>query len=429
MRSCDEGLSDEQLAFRRLCRDFVDDEILPWVRANREREWNSPPHQRWPRELLSKADEIGLRTLGLPEEYGGVPLDTFTQALMVEELGRGDVGFTTTLVQNWKVAAEFARHASPAVAEEWIGRFQADPGFLWANCITEPRGASDRVLPYDAPEASLETRAVRAGGGWVINGVKHYVSNGGTASAFIVYANTNPEAGIRDGVSSFLVPRDAPGFSVGQMNEKIGHRLVINAELVLTDCRVPEEYLLVENVALRRAGVYLLQGRVLNAARALGLMQGAFEETARYVQSRFQGGRVIIKHQVVAARVADMATKIETSRSIVYRAARAIDSGAEDATQLALMAKLYCSEAVFDVARAAMELHGGAGVMLAAGIEKYLRDSTIFSHTEGTADISRFKIVKAMFPDTAGIYAGPEPVLAPGGTGAGKPIALPGASS
>ncbi|MDP2622434.1 MAG: acyl-CoA dehydrogenase family protein [Actinomycetota bacterium] len=429
MQSRDDGLSDEQLAFRQLCRDFVDDQILPWLRANRDREWNAPPHERWPRELLAKADAIGLRTLGLPEEYGGVPLDTFTQALMVEELGRGDVGFTTTLVQNWKVAAEFARHASRPLAEEWFGRFKADPGFLWANCITEPRGASDRVLPYDAPEASLQTRAVRRNGEWVINGVKHYVSNGGTAAAFIVYANTNPRAGIRDGVSSFLVPREAPGFSVGQMNEKIGHRMVINAELILDDCRVPEDYLLVEDVALRRAGVYLLQGRVLNAARALGLMQGAFEDTARYVQSHFQGGRVIIKHQVVAARVADMATKIETSRSIVYRAARAIDSGADDATQLALMAKVYCAEAVFDVARAAMELHGGAGVMLAAGIEKYLRDSTIFSHTEGTADISRFKIIKAMFPDTAGIYAGPEPAFRPDGTASAGSVGQTGGSS
>lgn len=416
MLSRDEGLSEEQLSFRRLCRDFVDDEIVPWMRANRDREWNAPPMERWPRELLAKADRIGLRTLGLPEERGGVPLDTLTQALMVEELGRGDVGFTTTIVQNWKVAAEFARHAAPALAERIFQRFADDPGFLWANCLTEPRGASDRVLPYDAPEASLQTRARRVAEGWSISGVKHYVSNGGTATAFIVYANTDPTAGIRDGVSSFLVLRETPGFSVGQINDKVGHRMVINAELVLEDCVVPEDHLLVENVALRRAGVYLLQGRVLNAARALGLMQAAFEDTARYVQAHVQGGKVIIKHQIVAARVAEMATTIETCRSLVYRAARAIDTGADDVQALALMAKLHCSQAVFDVARAAMELHGGAGVMLESGIEKYLRDSTIFSHTDGTADIHKFKIAKALFPATAGVYAGPDPVFAADGS-------------
>ena len=411
-----EGLTEEQLSFQRLCRDFTDHEILPWLEANRDQEWNAPPHERLPRHLMIKADEIGLRTLGLPESHGGIPLDTLTQALMVEELGRGDPGFTTTIVQNWKIAAEFARHASKELADQWFERFTADPGFLWANCLTEPRGASDRVLPYNAPEASMQTRAVRDGDKWVINGVKHYVSNGGTASAFIVYANTDPTAGIRDGVSSFLVGREAPGFSVGRVNEKIGHRLVVNAELVFEDCRVPASHLLVQNKALSGAGVYLLQGRVLNAARAMGVMQAAFDNSARYAQEHFHGGKIIIKHQVVAARLAEIATTLETCRAITYRAARAIDSGADDAISLSLMAKLHCGEAVFDVARAAMELHGGAGVMLEAGIEKHLRDSTVFGHTEGTADMQRFKIIKSMFPDTAGVYAGPDPVFMPDGS-------------
>ncbi|HEX7097635.1 MAG TPA: acyl-CoA dehydrogenase family protein [Acidimicrobiia bacterium] len=411
-----EGLTREQLDFQRLCREFTESEILPWLAANRDKEWNAPPSERLPRQLMQRADEIGLRTLGIPKEYGGIEVDTLTQALMVEELARGDPGFTTTIVQNWKVAAEFARHASPELAREWFDRFLSDPGFLWANCLTEPRGASDRVLPYNAPEASMQTRAVRDGDEWVINGVKHYVSNGGTASAFIVYANTDPTAGVRKGVSSFLVGRDAPGFSIGRINEKIGHRLVVNAELVFQDCRVPASHLLVWNEALGGASQYLLQGRVLNAARALGVMQAAFEASARYAQEHFHGGKLIIKHQVVAARLANMATTLETCRAITYRAARAVDSGADDAMALSLMAKLHCSEAVFDVARAAMELHGGAGVMLEAGIEKFLRDATIFSHTEGTADMQRFKIIKAMFPETAGVYAGPDPVFLPDGS-------------
>lgn len=411
-----EGLTQEQLDFQRLCREFTESEILPWLTANRDREWNAPPHERLPRHLMQRADEIGLRTLGIPKEYGGIEVDTLTQALMVEELGRGDPGFTTTIVQNWKVAAEFARHASPDLAREWFDRFLDDPEFLWANCLTEPRGASDRVLPYNAPEASMQTRAVRDGDEWVINGVKHYVSNGGTASAFIVYANTDPTAGVRKGVSSFLVGREAPGFSIGRINEKIGHRLVVNAELVFEDCRVPASHLLVENEALGGASVYLLQGRVLNAARALGVMQAAFDASARYAQEHFHGGKIIIKHQVVAARLADMATTLETCRAITYRAARAVDAGADDAMAVSLMAKLHCGEAVFDVARAAMELHGGAGVMLEAGIEKFLRDSTIFGHTEGTADMQRFKIIKAMFPETAGVYAGPDPVFLPDGS-------------
>lgn len=415
-------LTEEQLAFQRLCRDFTDHEILPWLRENRKAEWNAPAHERLPGHLMERADEIGLRTLGIPESYGGVGVDTLTQVVMVEELGRGDPGFTTTIVQNWKIAAEFARHASKELADEWFDRFLSDPGFLWANCLTEPRGASDRVLPYNAPEASMQTRAVRDGDGWVINGVKHYVSNGGTASAFIVYANTDPSAGVRDGVSSFLVGREASGFSIGRVNEKIGHRLVVNAELVFEDCRVPASHLLVEDKALGGASVYLLTGRVLNAARALGVMQSAFDASARYAQEHFHGGKVIIKHQTVAARLADMATSLETCRAITYRAARAVDAGADDAAALALMAKLHCGEAVFDMARSAMELHGGAGVMIDSGIEKHLRDSTVFGHTEGTADMQRFKIIKAMFPDTAGVYAGPDPVFMPDGSVVPGPV-------
>ena len=343
-----EGLTEEQLAFQQLCRDFTDREILPWLAEHRDDEWNAPPHERLPKHLMARADEIGLRTLGLPEEYGGVPLDTLTQTLLVEELGRGDPGFTTTIVQNWKIAAEFARHASKELADEWFARFTADPGFLWAHCLTEPRGASDRVLPYNAPEASMQTKAVRDGDEWIINGVKHYVSNGGTGSAFIVYANTDPTAGVRDGVSSFLVGRDAPGFSVSRINEKIGHRLAVNAELVFEDCRVPASHLLVHNTALGGAGVYLLQGRVLNAARAVGVMQAAFDSSARYAQEHVHGGKTIIKHQVVAARLANMATTLETCRAITYRAARAVDAGSDDAGTLSMMAKLHCGEAVFE---------------------------------------------------------------------------------
>ncbi len=416
MESRHEGLTDEQREFQRLCRDFTDREILPWLQANRDHEWSAEPLERLPRDLFAKADEIGLRTLGLPVEYGGVALDTMTQVLMIEELSRGDPGFTTTLVQNWKLPATFARLASKELADEWLARFKDDPTFLWANCSTEPRGASDRILPYDAPEASMQTRAVRDGDEWVINGVKHYISNGAIASAFIVHANTDPTAGVRAGVSSFLVGRDAPGLSIGRINEKIGHRLQVNSEVVFEDCRVPASHLLVANRSHDGQRRYTQSSRLFNGARALGIMQAIVDETSRYVQQHFHGGKIIIKHQAVAARLADMITELELSRSIVYRAARAFDAGFDDADALALMAKLHTCEAVFDLARAAMELHGGAGVMVEAGVEKFLRDASILGHTNGTADINRFKIIRELFPETAGVYAGPDPVFNADGT-------------
>lgn len=417
MLSRHHDLTDTQLDFQRLCRDFVDDVVHPFMAANAAREWSAPPDERWPQELLVEADRIGLRDLGLPAEYGGIDADTLTQVLMVEEIGRGDPGLCVCIAQNWKITKEFARHASAELVEHWLQIYKADPTFLWAHCLTEPRGASDRVLPYDAPEASMQTRAVPgAEGGWVINGVKHYVSNGGVARAFIIFANTNPAAGVRDGVSNFFVPAGTEGFSVGRINEKTGQRYNINAELVLQDVHVPDDHLLVRDVALRKNAAYMLQGRILNAARALGVMQAAYDRTARYVQETFQGGKLIIKHQIVAARVADMAMALETARSLVYRAARAADAGATDATSLAMMAKLHCSQAVMDVTRAALELHAGSGVMVADGVEKHFRDAAVFPHTDGTGDITRFKIIKDLFPDTAGLYAGPDAVFGEDGT-------------
>ncbi|MFQ5859159.1 MAG: acyl-CoA dehydrogenase family protein [Anaerolineae bacterium] len=406
------GLSEDQIAVWRMCRDFVDEVVIPFVRENREREWLASPDERWPKELLQAADKLGLRALGVPEKYGGMELDALTLALVVEELARGDPGFAVTLAQNWKVSALLGGCAPQHMQELWFARYLEDPSFLMAHALTEPRGASDRWLPYNVPEANMHTRATFRDGCWVLNGRKQFISNGYLARLYIVYANTNPDAGVRDGTSSFLVPRDTPGFTVERANEKIGQNFVINAELVFEECRLPEDHLLVKDIALKKAGAYFRAGKILNAARALGVGRAAFEDTVAYVQEHVQGGRPLIQHQVVAARLADMATRLETVRVFTYHAARALDGGSSDSTQLGLMAKLYAAETVFDICRHAMELHGGSGAMREMGVEKHLRDASIFLHADGTSDIHRFKIVKTMFPDAAGAYAGPEPEIA-----------------
>jgi alkylation response protein AidB-like acyl-CoA dehydrogenase len=172
--------------------------------------------------------------------------------------------------------------------------------------------------------------------------------------------------------------------------------------------RVPEDHLLAEGNALGRAGVYFQPGKIIQAAKNLGVGVRAFEVTADYVQNYVQGGRILIKHQAVAIRLADMATKIEAVRALTRRAAQAVDEKAADAETLCNMAKVFASEEILKVAQHAVELHGGNGMMLDFGVEKLLRDASIFPHMDGTVDVSRFKIVKSMFPDTAGKYAGPE---------------------
>lgn len=408
----DRGLSEEQRMMRESCRAFVDDFVSPFIRREWQREWRMDPEDRLPRSILEAADRIGVRTLGVPEEYGGMQLDPASEvqtfSLISEEIARGDSGLADKLVQNWKVSVLLRNLAPRHLQKRWFTRLVEDPGFLLAHCLTEPRGASDRWLPYNVPEAAMHTKAVLEGGEWVINGRKQFISNGYDAGLFVVYANTKPGVGMLQGTSSFIVPRDAPGLTVARCNETMGCRFMNNGELVFEDCRVPADHLLVENDALGQAGIYFRPGKIIQASKNLGVGMAAFERTADYVQNYIQGGRILIKHQAVALRLAEMATKLAAVRALLREAARAVDEGAADADALCNMVKLFASEEVFKVCTHAMELHGGNGVMLDFGVEKLVRDAAIFLHMDATTDISRFKIVKALFPHTAGAYAGPE---------------------
>ena len=405
-------LSTEQRLMRQTAREYVDRVVLPFIRENRTREWLMDPDARLPPGILEGADAAGLRALGVPPAYGGIELDPGTEAqtfaVIATELGRGDAGVADKLAQGWKVSVLLRNIAPEHLQARWFPRYMADPSFLLAHCLTEPKGASDRWLPYDVPAAAMDTRATYADGQWTINGRKHYISNGWDASLYVVYANTDPSVGMLRGTSSFLVPRDTPGLTVTRCNETVGGRYMNNGEIVFEDCRVPADHLLVQGDALGKAAVYFRPGKILQAAKNLGTGLAAFEDTARFVQQHVQGGRILIKHQAVALRLARMATKLDAVAALLRHAARAVDRNAADADKLCNMVKVFASEEVFAVCRDALELHGGHGAMLDVGIEKYLRDAAVYLHMDATADISAFKIVKAMFPETAGAYAGPE---------------------
>ncbi|MBS1218302.1 MAG: hypothetical protein H6R21_1435, partial [Proteobacteria bacterium] len=277
-----------------------------------------------------------------------------------------------------------------------------------SHCLTEPRGASDRWLPYNVPEAAMQTKAVKKGDRWVINGRKQFITNAYDASLYVIYANTNTKVGMLQGTSSFLVPRDTPGLTVQRCNETLGGRYMNNGEISFEDMEVPEDHLLVENTALSKAGIYFRPGKIIQGSKNIGVAVRAFEETAKYVQEYVQGGKILIKHQATAIRLAEMATKICAVRGLLREASRAVDENHPEAEVLCNMVKLYASEAVLEVCKHAVELHGGNGTMLEFGIEKLYRDATMYLHMDGTVDVTKFKIVKNLFPETAGKYAGPE---------------------
>ncbi len=406
----DRYLSDEQRQMRETCRRYVEKVVIPFIAQNRTREWDMDPDARLAPQLLEEADAAGLRALGVPERFGGVEVEpdraAQTFAIIATELARGDSGLADKLVQNWKISVLISRFAPEHLQEHWFTRYMAEPQFLMAHCLTEPRGASDRWLPYSSPEVNMDTTAVLEADTWVINGRKQFISNGYDASLYVVYANTDDSKPMATGTSSFLVGRDTPGLSVTRCNETIGGRFMNNGEIVFDDVRVPAENLLVRDSALAQASINFRPGKVLVAAKSLGIGLGAYEETVKFVHERVQGGRVLIQHQAVASRLADMATRLEAVTTLLRHAALAVDEASGEADVLCNMVKVFASNEVVEVCRHAMELHGGYGAMLEVGIEKYMRDALINLHSDGTTDVSNFKIVKAMFPATSGAYAG-----------------------
>ncbi len=412
MDSFNKDLTEEQRLMKQSCRNFIDRVVAPFLREEWQREWNMDPAERLPDRILKAADDISIRTLGVPEKYGGVELNPETEirsfAIIAEEIARGDSGLADKLVQNWKVAVLLRNLAAEHLQKKWFTRLVEEHGLLFAHCLTEPKGASDRWLPYNVPEAAMDTIAQKIDGGWKINGRKQFISNGFDAGLYVVYANTRPGSGMLEGTSSFLVPRETPGLEVVRCNETIGCRFMNNGEIYFSDCYVPYDHLLCEGEALSKAAVYFRPGKIIQAAKNLGVGVSAFEKTSLFVQTYERGGKMLIKHQAVASRLADMATRITAVRTLLNQAAYSVDTRSSDSDVLCNMAKVYVSQEILKVCQNALELHGGMGAMLDVGIEKLYRDATIFLHMDATVDISHFKIVKAMFPETAGRYAGPE---------------------
>ena len=412
MDSFNKDLTEEQRLMKQSCRNFIDRVVAPFLREEWQREWNMDPAERLPDRILKAADDISIRTLGVPEKYGGVELNPETEirsfAIIAEEIARGDSGLADKLVQNWKVAVLLRNLAAEHLQKKWFTRLVEEHGLLFAHCLTEPKGASDRWLPYNVPEAAMDTIAQKIDGGWKINGRKQFISNGFDAGLYVVYANTRPGSGMLEGTSSFLVPRETPGLEVVRCNETIGCRFMNNGEIYFSDCYVLYDHLLCEGEALSKAAVYFRPGKIIQAAKNLGVGVSAFEKTSLFVQTYERGGKMLIKHQAVASRLADMATRITAVRTLLNQAAYSVDTRSSDSDVLCNMAKVYASQEILKVCQNALELHGGMGAMLDVGIEKLYRDATIFLHMDATVDISHFKIVKAMFPETAGRYAGPE---------------------
>ena len=357
------------------------------------REQIAPHAARWDREHHFPAAELkGLAALGalgvaVPEALGGAGLDYISLALVIEEIAAADGGLSTIVsVNNCPVCSIGLHSASAAQQAQWL-RPLASGAMLGAFCLTEPHAGSDA--------ADLRTTAIREGDSYVLNGVKQFVTSGKNADVAIVMAVTDRAAGKR-GISAFWVPTATPGYIVARLESKLGQHSSDTAQILLENCRVPAANLIgAEGQGYRIALSGLEGGRIGIAAQAVGMARAAFEAALDYAKQRSSFGQPIFAHQAVQFRLADMATQLEAARQLVLHAASMKDAGVPCLKEAA-MAKLFASEMAERVCSAAIQVHGGCGVVSDFPVERIYRDVRVCQIYEGTSDIQKILIGRAL---------------------------------
>jgi butyryl-CoA dehydrogenase len=374
----DFSLNDHQKLTRDTVRQFMDNEVRPGVRQ-RDREG------RFPAAEIAKLAEMGCCGMLVPEEWGGPGLDTVSYVLMLEEVARVDAAMATSLsVTNSAVQGPLLGFGTEAQKNKYLRRL-ATGEILGAFCLTEPQAGSDA--------AGIQTRAVKCDCGYRLNGTKAWVSNGAVASVLIVFAKTDPNAG-RKGITAFLAEPTFEGFRVGRHEEKMGQHSSPSVEIVLNDCEIPAENRLgEEGQGLKIALTALDGGRIGIGAQAVGLAQGALEESVKYVKQRRAFGKTIGEFQAIQWMLADMQTEIEAARGLVHYAAWLKDSGRRMGAASS-KAKLYASEMCNRVVAKAVQIHGSVGYSRETDVERMYRDARVITIYEGTSEIQRMIIAR-----------------------------------
>jgi alkylation response protein AidB-like acyl-CoA dehydrogenase len=362
-----------------LLRNTVRQFALEKLRPNAAR-WDREAH--FPREELRALAAMGLMGVAIPEDWGGAGMDHTSLAIAIEEIASGD-GATSTIVQvNNLAAGILLGYGSEAQKREFLVPL-ARGQMLGAFALTEPHVGSDA--------SAITTRAERAGGGWVLNGVKQFITSGRNADVAIVFAVTDKSAG-KHGISGFVVPTKSPGYVISRVEEKAGQHASDTAQIVLENCRVPPEALLgTEGTGYRIALSNLESGRVNVAAQSVGMAQSALEAALAYARERKSFGKILFEHQAVSFRLADMATQIEAGRQLYLYAARLRDEG-RPCLKEASMAKLFASEMAEKVCSDAIQIHGGYGYVADFPVERIWRDVRVTKIYEGASDIQRLVI-------------------------------------
>ena len=369
-------LTDEQKDLRELAHSFAEKDI-------RKVAWDYDRDGTWPQDIIDKAWEIGLMNTHVPEEYGGPGLDYLSGCLIEEEFGWGCSGIGTSLAANGLAGAPVALAATEEVKKKYLGMLTEEPK-LASFCLTEPDAGSD--------VSGMKTTAVKKGDKYVLNGSKCFITNGGYADWFTVYAKTDKDAGHR-GISAFVVPKDDT-VTVDKKEDKLGQRASNTATITFNETEIPADHLLgEENKGFKLAMMTLDRTRPGVAAMAVGIGRAAFEFAAEYSKERVQFGVPIAMHQAVAFLIADMATKVEAGRLLTWQSAALLDNGIRN-TLACSHAKRFAADSAMEITVDAVQVYGGYGFIKEYPVEKLMRDAKIMQLYEGTSQIQRLVIAK-----------------------------------
>ena len=388
-------MNEDQRAILETVARFVKEEVTPRAAAL---DADPDPANGYSFEIVEKAHEVGIRTMTLSDEWGGLGTDSLTTAMVIEELGKGDLGVSVIMAQTLKIAQIMQKALNEEQRARVLPKFAADPRGMLAIGITEPDNASNYFLPHPTP---FRTTAEKTGGGWIVNGLKHFISNGNRASHYLLFVQTEKGKPMAEGSTCFLLERGQPGFTIGRVHDKMGERLANNAELVFQDCFMPDANVVgkVGN-GFNVLAEFFPQSNAYAAASVLGVAGALHQKAIDWAKLRVQGGKPLIEHDGIRAQLAEMRMLIDASRSYIHRACWLADHQEHgwDRT-LGALPKAMASQAAWKIATWCLEIHGGHGYMKEFGVEKLVRDAAAFLHSDGVNRTLFLKAANFMFRD------------------------------
>ena len=373
-------LTEEHLMIQQAARDFAKMELLPGVIERDE-------HSKFPTEQVKTMAELGFMGMMVDPKYGGSGLDSISYVLAITEISKIDASSAVIMsVNNSLVCAGIEKYCNEEQKQKYLIPL-AKGEVIGAFCLSEPEAGSDAT--------SQKTTAIDKGDHYLLNGTKNWITNGNSASTYIVIAHTDVDKGHK-GINAFIVEKGWAGFEIGPKEKKMGIRGSDTHSLMFTDVKVPKENRIGEDgFGFNFAMAVLNGGRIGIASQALGIAKGAFELALQYSQDRKAFGKEIFKHQAIAFKLADMATQIAAAEMLVLKAASEKDAG-QDISQSGAMAKLFASQTAMDTTIEAVQIHGGNGYVAEYHVERMMRDAKITQIYEGTSEIQRIVISRTL---------------------------------